>query len=171
MYHVLSGNGREAELMQAVQLLVDKLNHGQLPLSAEAWESMKAGNVASTTTNTINPGSIQVHGQSDLLRRENAERLQLERDLSTEERKALEAAMVDDDKKRQALLKEKAEELASKLQGKWPLNTLRPRQYVRLIQTIFSNALSWKNFSEFLINFDWSLFLRAQSTITQHRFR
>ena len=61
---------------------------------------------------------MQVHGQSDLLRRQNAERLQLERDIGTEERQALEAAINEDEAKRNAFLKQKAQELADKLQGK-----------------------------------------------------
>ena len=59
----------------------------------------------------------QVHGQSDLLRRQNAERLQLEREIGTEERQALEAAITEDEEKRSAFLKLKAQDLVDKLQG------------------------------------------------------
>ena len=38
-------------------------------------------------------------------------------------------------------------------------------------QTTFSNAFSWMKIFEFRLKFHWSLFLRVQSTIFQHRFR
>ena len=37
-------------------------------------------------------------------------------------------------------------------------------------QTTFPNALSWKKNFEFWLKFHWSLFLKAQLTITQHWF-
>ena len=42
---------------------------------------------------------------------------------------------------------------------------------VDIYQTTFSNAFSWIKIFAFLIQFDWSLFLRIQLTIIQHRFR
>ena len=38
-------------------------------------------------------------------------------------------------------------------------------------QTMFSNAFSWMKIYEFYLRFHWSLFLRFQFTIFQHRFR
>ena len=40
-----------------------------------------------------------------------------------------------------------------------------------IFQTTFSNAISWKKIYGFWLRFYWSLFLRAQSTISQHWFR
>ena len=50
-------------------------------------------------------------------------------------------------------------------------NTLRPRQNVRIFQTIFSNAFSWMKMSELRLIFHWNLFLRLNLTIFQHWFR
>ena len=38
-------------------------------------------------------------------------------------------------------------------------------------QTTFSNAFSWMKIHQFLQKFHWSLFLRVELTIFQHRFR
>ena len=38
-------------------------------------------------------------------------------------------------------------------------------------QTTFSSAFSWSKMFEFRMQFDWSLFLRVQLTISQHWFR
>ena len=38
-------------------------------------------------------------------------------------------------------------------------------------QTTFSSAFSWMKIFEFRLKFHWSLFLRVQLTILQHRFR
>ena len=40
-----------------------------------------------------------------------------------------------------------------------------------ILQTTFSNAISWMKMFEFQLNFHWSLFLKVQLTIFQHWFR
>ena len=42
---------------------------------------------------------------------------------------------------------------------------------IDILQTTFSNALSWMKMYEFPLRFHWNLFLRAQLTIFQHWFR
>lgn len=45
-YYVYSGgNNREAELMAALQLLLDRLNSGDLPISQNMWEQIQKGGV------------------------------------------------------------------------------------------------------------------------------
>lgn len=39
------GNNREAELMAALQLLLDRLNSGDLPISQNMWEQIQKGGV------------------------------------------------------------------------------------------------------------------------------
>ena len=51
------------------------------------------------------------------------------------------------------------------------VNSLRPRQNRRHLQTAFSNAISWMKMFEFRLKFHWSLFLKVQLTIFQHWFR
>ena len=50
------------------------------------------------------------------------------------------------------------------------LNTLRPTHMAAISQT-FSSAFSWMKMFELRLKFHWSLFLRVQLTIFQHRFR
>ena len=40
-----------------------------------------------------------------------------------------------------------------------------------ILQTTFSNAISWMKMFEFRLKFHWSLFLKVQLTIFQHWFR
>ena len=40
-----------------------------------------------------------------------------------------------------------------------------------ILQTTFSNAISWMKMVEFRLKFHWSLFLKVQLTIFQHWFR
>ena len=40
-----------------------------------------------------------------------------------------------------------------------------------ILQTTFSNAISWMKMFEFRLRFHWSLFLRVELTIIQHWFR
>ena len=40
-----------------------------------------------------------------------------------------------------------------------------------VLQTTFSNAISWMKMLEFWLKFHWSLFLKVQLTIFQHWFR
>lgn len=44
-YVYLGGNNREAELMAALQLLLDRLNSGDLPISQSMWEQIQKGGV------------------------------------------------------------------------------------------------------------------------------
>lgn len=37
------GNNREAELMASLQLLIDRLNSGDLPISQSVWEQIQKG--------------------------------------------------------------------------------------------------------------------------------
>ena len=46
-------------------------------------------------------------------------------------------------------------------------NTLRPRQLDAISQT-FSNVFSWMKIHQFRLIFQWSLFLRVESTIFKH---
>ena len=59
----------------------------------------------------------QVHGQSDLLRHQNAERLAGERELAAGERNALDALLAEDEVKRNATVNDMSDKLATKLQG------------------------------------------------------
>ena len=59
---LLSAAGsRESDLMLALQMLLDKLNSGNIPLSQEQWDKMQSGqaagmgvNTSTTTTNIVN---------------------------------------------------------------------------------------------------------------------
>ena len=51
------------------------------------------------------------------------------------------------------------------------LNILRPRQKDAILQTTYSNAISWMKMFEFWLKVHWSLFLKVQLTIFQHWFR
>ena len=51
------------------------------------------------------------------------------------------------------------------------INTLRPRQNGRHFADDILNAFSWMKMFEYRLKFHWSLFLRVQSTISQHWFR
>lgn len=44
-YVYSGGNNREAELMAALQLLLDRLNSGDLPISQSMWEQIQKGGV------------------------------------------------------------------------------------------------------------------------------
>ena len=57
-------------------------------------------------------------GSSELLRRQNAEKLSLERRLMQEEHEALDRLTADQDAKRRKLLDDMAERLTNKLAGK-----------------------------------------------------
>ena len=58
-----------------------------------------------------------MHGQSDLLRRQNAQKLQMERTLAMEEQATLDGAVKEESEKRQKVVKEMAEKLVDELQG------------------------------------------------------
>ena len=60
----------------------------------------------------------QVHGQSDLLRRQNAQKLQLERTLAMDEQAVLEGSVRETDEKRRKVVEEMAEKLVVKLHGR-----------------------------------------------------
>ena len=60
----------------------------------------------------------QVHGQSDLLRRQNAQKLQLERTLAMDEQAVLEGSVRETDEKRRKVVEEMAEKLVIKLHGR-----------------------------------------------------
>ena len=51
------------------------------------------------------------------------------------------------------------------------INTLRPREMAAISQTTLSNPFSWMKIFKFRLKFHWSLFLRFDLTIFQHRFR
>ena len=57
-------------------------------------------------------------GSSELLRRQNAEKLQLERNLAKEEQEALERVTAEQNIKRQRLIEEMGDKLSNKLAGK-----------------------------------------------------
>lgn len=61
--------------------------------------------------------AIQIHGGSDLLRRQNAERLDLSRNLYGEEQASLSQLTVAEDTKRQEIVGRLAQKLAGKLYG------------------------------------------------------
>ena len=65
--------------------------------------------------------SVQIHGQNDLLRRQNAERLQLERDLLAEEDRTLNELLSDSELKRNKIIHDIGEKMASRLQGNLPI--------------------------------------------------
>lgn len=60
---------------------------------------------------------MKVHGQSDLLRRQNAERLAAERDMMAAEQETLERFVSEDEEKRNRIIDEMSDKLANKLQG------------------------------------------------------
>ncbi|RUS80922.1 hypothetical protein EGW08_011303, partial [Elysia chlorotica] len=119
---------REGDLMLALQMLLDKLNSGNIPLSQEQWNKMQSGqaagvgsNTSTTTTNIVNTSGgshLQLSGsQGELLRRQNGERIQLEKDLAKEETDAIDNLLCDNDAKHKQITESMAESLALKLQG------------------------------------------------------
>ncbi|KAH3741464.1 hypothetical protein DPMN_048189, partial [Dreissena polymorpha] len=94
--------GREADLMLALQLLLDRLNTGQIPISQTIYEQLRkdggveGGATTSSSSDTTNinftgpmGGSQMSRAVAELLRRQNGERLRLERELLKEEQTAL----------------------------------------------------------------------------------
>lgn len=124
----LGAASREGDLMLALQMLLDKLNSGNIPLSQEQWEKMQSGRAAgvsaNTTTNTTNivntsgATHTQLNGsQGELLRRQNGERIQLEKGLAKEEAEAIDNLLYDNDNKQRQITESMAESLTLKLQG------------------------------------------------------
>ena len=67
---------------------------------------------------------MQVHGGSDLLRRQNAEKLDLERRLGQEEQEQFDKVMAEHEEKRRALMQDMEQKLSAKLHRKWRLSTI-----------------------------------------------
>ncbi len=57
---VAGGGGREQELMLAVQLLLDKLNSGQINISPEMLQNAREGKVTNIGSTSVHGGSVQV---------------------------------------------------------------------------------------------------------------
>lgn len=113
-YKFTGGSGREHDLMQAVGMLLEKLNAGQVTLTPDMMDNMQKGG---SGTSTFREGQINIHGDNDLLRRQNAERMNLERELVREEQNTLGNQVQEDVDKRQKIINHYAEDLAFKLQG------------------------------------------------------
>ncbi|CAH1797049.1 unnamed protein product [Owenia fusiformis] len=114
-YKFMSGmNDREKELMLALQMMLDKLASGNIPITAEMIEHARQTGGA---TSTSSGGPQRVKGQSELLRKHNAEKLKLERELEDEESRALDSLLIEHDTKRQEELEELGRKLAFELQG------------------------------------------------------
>eukprot|EP00058_Branchiostoma_floridae_P012905 XP_002598393.1 hypothetical protein BRAFLDRAFT_128123 [Branchiostoma floridae] len=114
----LAGGGanlREQELMLALQILLDRMNSGNIPISKEMVEEAqrRLGMAGQPGTS----GGWKVQGQGDLLRHQNAERLQLERDLQQEEKDNMEKLLQEQEAKRQRTLQQLSDKLTFQLQG------------------------------------------------------
>ena len=57
-FTIVGGSGREAELMLALQMLLDKLNSGKIPISPEMINKSKTG--TSQRQGAINVSELKV---------------------------------------------------------------------------------------------------------------
>ena len=80
-------------------------------LAKQKWKTNKI------THYDLSLGDRGVAGSSELLRRQNAEKLDLERRLVSEEEEALARLTADHDAKRQKIMDDMAEKLSNKLSG------------------------------------------------------
>ncbi|KAI8480901.1 hypothetical protein Bbelb_413740, partial [Branchiostoma belcheri] len=114
----LAGGGanlREQELMLALQILLDRMNSGNIPISKEMVE--EAQRRLGMAGQPVPSGGWKVQGQGDLLRHQNAERLQLERELQQDEKDTMEKLLQEQEAKRQRTLQQLSEKLTFQLQG------------------------------------------------------
>ncbi|WAR00886.1 hypothetical protein MAR_025258, partial [Mya arenaria] len=118
--------GREEELMMALQMLLDRLNSGQVPISQSMYEQLRKDNGSDGTPNTsdttVNFTGSQGGNQlsrafAELLRRQNGERLRLERDLLKEEQEALGQLVEEEENRRRHVTDGLTDDLSSNLHG------------------------------------------------------
>ncbi|XP_022100041.1 trichohyalin-like [Acanthaster planci] len=111
-YNFTGASSREHELMEALQVLLDRLNSGKIPLSPEMLEQAGLAS-ASGGRAAAKQGSVA----DSLLRRQNSERLELDKELRKTEEKEIDSLMTEQDKKRQQLITDLSAKLAGKLDG------------------------------------------------------
>ncbi len=80
--------------MAALQLLIEKLNSGKIPLSPEMLKQ-KAANAMGVSTAGMHVTSGKGAAVDNLLRRQNNERAQLDRDLREDEEKEMDHLLQD----------------------------------------------------------------------------
>ncbi|XP_071958404.1 uncharacterized protein [Antedon mediterranea] len=102
-FHVQGSKSRETELMDALRILIDKLNSGQFNITPEMM------NKASSKGTKVISGN--------LLSRQNAERLQLERELVEDEQKQMDTLLQEHEKERQEIITRMNARLTSELEG------------------------------------------------------
>lgn len=117
-YKLTGGLGREQELMLALQMLLDKLNNGHIPISKEMIDAARRGEhtTLSGESTVVQKGRIEIKGGNDMLRRQNAERLQLERDLNQEEIRAMESLLRELNEKAQSDISKLSDKFSDKMQ-------------------------------------------------------
>ncbi|XP_006824590.2 uncharacterized protein LOC100375297, partial [Saccoglossus kowalevskii] len=112
----LGGSSRDQELMQALQLLLERINSGSIPLSIDILR--QAGLGGNLGTYNIYGKTVSGRGSSaDLVKRQGAERMQLEKELHDDEDKEMDKLSEEHENKRQEVLQKMSSKLASQLDG------------------------------------------------------
>ncbi|XP_033122761.1 uncharacterized protein LOC117121631 [Anneissia japonica] len=104
VFNIQVSKTRETELMDALRILVEKLNSGTFNITPEMMSKASTSN-----------GTKVASG--NLISRQNAERLQLERELVDEEQKEMNTLLQEHEKERQEIIKRMNAELTAELDG------------------------------------------------------
>ncbi|XP_070551432.1 trichohyalin-like [Ptychodera flava] len=108
----IGASARDQELMQALQLLLERINTGKIPITSEI---LRQAGLGSTTFN-IHGKVVTTHsGLSDLPKKQAAERMQLEKDLQEDEDKEIDKLLQEHENKRQEALQRMSSKLAAQL--------------------------------------------------------
>ncbi|XP_077985306.1 uncharacterized protein LOC144439946 [Glandiceps talaboti] len=113
-FNLIGGNSRDQELMQALQMLLERINTGKIPITAEL---LRQAGLGSTTFNIHGKQVTSLSAKSDLPRRHSAEKMQLEKELQDEEDKELNKLLQEHESKRQETLQKLSTKLAGQLEG------------------------------------------------------
>ncbi|EDV25654.1 uncharacterized protein TRIADDRAFT_55968 [Trichoplax adhaerens] len=111
-HYTLTGgiNAREQDLISTLQKLLDHITNPQI-IQTNAVVQRSTSQDAAQANNVI----WKMHDHTDLIRRQAAEKIQLEKDLQAEEQEAIKALVIEQETKRSDTIKRLNEKLAAQI--------------------------------------------------------